>query len=1198
MSFRLTEFLDFLRSGISGFETGDEQHLAALFLLEGIAARGQTPRAPSGWRTILAPVLCSSPAQQELFYQLFDQWLANPPEPPPPPPPPPPPEGNGDAKALKRFDRLRWWIAASVVVIFGVLGYRGYQGWKQIHSVPGTNLPHQKQNLPNQLVNTGSNCATPGCASDAPQITFTIHDAQNRPVAGATVYYAGNRALTTADGAVTLDRNRNPDSHYLLIIMAGYLPALSQIKKQNQTITVASLPAGQLEPVWRSILIAHALLARFLVLFSLGIGVLLWMIHLLRRRLELKKWAGPLEERMRSLSASIASHKVFRASDIRALATGLRRRRHEESPDLDVAGTIERTARNAGLFTPAYARRTAEPDYLFLGERMNLRDHQARLHDELVARLRDHDVKLQRFYFQSDPRICTDSKGTPLPLSEIVAAFSDHEVWLAIDSDRCMNVITGLPHRWWSTLERWHDRTLLTSSPPDTVLEVRAVAPTRSGIASLIEEGPEQPELRSQFPALLRPGAQEWLDRSGPPPALLARLIAQLQLYLGPQGYLLLQACAVYPAIAWNITITLAENLLPAAARDLSLERLVALPWFRHGMMPDWLRVRLVSRLGDREVEVRSAIRRYLDTPTRSGSLKEETLDIVPGKPRARRRLSAPLQDHVYLSFAQGRKLDKLSVEAPPRWRQFLRDSILLRAAAGALVLGLTWFATGQMIARLHLNTLPFKPGSYADLLYQVATAEEGRQAQGGLQAILSNSQIVADLLDKQDPIHLTSERVNIDGASLINAAQRSPAAGMIAIGYVASPGQASSEHDELIKNVRGKELQFFGVRTKPLSNDLEFLDLANVQPAPRLPTQQITPTPLTPVASVQPNPAITNPSTRPTPVTTFPAVEAKSLFDYLPIPATCAGTPTTQTLCSISFDKDRNRPARVDGEAKACLDEVALSLQNQSDDNLYVVGYADSGESDPNGLAAARAANTKEYLVVEKGIDASRIKTVWNLNAVGKEVHNYLVSCGATATAPAPTTTVPAPTVAPTGGTYTSVQTAPLTGDASSSAAKLPAGLMSLNRKFTAVPSENSVSIWSVADVKVIASWQIGGPIVAFSWDGSSQRFAYAESNSASVNIWDISKNRLSKLAGASGRVTALDWSPDDKIIAAAVDGGYVLFYDVTQGREIESSKLPDHAVPGYSDVIILDWHTGILTAGYGDGIKVEVSTPQSPQK
>src|SRR5208337_1218991 len=54
---------------------------------------------------------------------------------------------------------------------------------------------------------------------------------------------------------------------------------------------------------------------------------------------------------------------------------------------------------------------------------------------------------------------------------------------------------------------------------------------------------------------------------------------------------------------------------------------------------------------------------------------------------------------------------------------------------------------------------------------------------------------------------------------------------------------------------------------------------------------------------------------------------------------------PHTQALCSISFATDKKRPTRVDNEAKACLDEVALDLQKQADAKAVVVGQSDEKE-------------------------------------------------------------------------------------------------------------------------------------------------------------------------------------------------------------------------------------------------------------
>jgi hypothetical protein len=104
---------------------------------------------------------------------------------------------------------------------------------------------------------------------------------------------------------------------------------------------------------------------------------------------------------------------------------------------------------------------------------------------------------------------------------------------------------------------------------------------------------------------------------------------------------------------------------------------------------------------------------------------------------------------------------------------------------------------------------------------------------------------------------------------------------------------------------------------------------------------------------------------------------------------------PKTKQLCSITFDRDKRRPARVDNEAKACLDDVALNLQQQADATAVLVGEAAPDERHADTLAAQRAVNTKDYLVKEKGIDASRISVRTGTQG-NKEVENYLVPAGA----------------------------------------------------------------------------------------------------------------------------------------------------------------------------------------------------------
>jgi len=137
---------------------------------------------------------------------------------------------------------------------------------------------------------------------------------------------------------------------------------------------------------------------------------------------------------------------------------------------------------------------------------------------------------------------------------------------------------------------------------------------------------------------------------------------------------------------------------------------------------------------------------------------------------------------------------------------------------------------------------------------------------------------------------------------------------------------------------------------------------------------------------------------------------------------------PHAQTLCSISFANDLKRPTRVDNEAKACLDQVALDLKQQADAKAVVVGESNDKEKATTAkqekfaekhkkaivedFAAQRAVNAKDYLVTEQGIDASRI-SVATTPTDGQTVQNYLVPAGAdfgtdvTGTTPVDETTV-----------------------------------------------------------------------------------------------------------------------------------------------------------------------------------------------
>jgi len=127
------------------------------------------------------------------------------------------------------------------------------------------------------------------------------------------------------------------------------------------------------------------------------------------------------------------------------------------------------------------------------------------------------------------------------------------------------------------------------------------------------------------------------------------------------------------------------------------------------------------------------------------------------------------------------------------------------------------------------------------------------------------------------------------------------------------------------------------------------------------------------------------------------------------------------QELCSVSFARDTKRPTRVDNEAKACLDQIALSLKQFPDTRAVIVSDSNAKEKQITAkqkVAARhkhskveyfdrqRAVNVKDYLVNEQGIDASRI-VVATGTGDDQNVQNYLQPAGATFAGGAPGITV-----------------------------------------------------------------------------------------------------------------------------------------------------------------------------------------------
>jgi len=91
----------------------------------------------------------------------------------------------------------------------------------------------------------------------------------------------------------------------------------------------------------------------------------------------------------------------------------------------------------------------------------------------------------------------------------------------------------------------------------------------------------------------------------------------------------------------------------------------------------------------------------------------------------------------------------------------------------------------------------------------------------------------------------------------------------------------------------------------------------------------------------------------------------------------------------------NKAKPARVDNACKAALDDYALRLQREADSKGVIVGNKTAKEKGKD-LAGQRAANVKDYMTKEKGIDPARLETRSG-GADANTTEQWIVPAGAT---------------------------------------------------------------------------------------------------------------------------------------------------------------------------------------------------------
>lgn len=415
----------------------------------------------------------------------------------------------------------------------------------------------------------------------------------------------------------------------------------------------------------------------------------------------------------------------------------LRERLKSDVTHLDIDGTITDSIKQAGFPAFLYKAVTRPPEYLILIDFPAYRDHYAHLFDSIANALENEGLFVQRYFYAKDPRVCfKEPDGERFYLSDLKTRYGQHRLIVFGDGGAFLDPMSGELDKWTSLFRAWGERAVLTPERPGNwgIKEVRlaqtfiVLPASLNGLCALKTHLDTQvkPDLKS-----LKQSDSQPL----PPPIDDEYDMADLKAYLGEDTFQWLCACAVYPELHWDLTLYLGSLQCMSAAliREENVLRMIRLPWFRTGSIPDETRWELIRQLDPARIRaVRTAIVDLLEkNPAPKGSYAYDTYRLhlvlqrwmLSRKDRKRRReiLKAMkripkeqvIQDYTLLQDRESMPGSRFHFILPKRLRKlFYRKGIPLFGLKAGIRAALTVLIAAAFFIFLKSPHLPADMGS------------------------------------------------------------------------------------------------------------------------------------------------------------------------------------------------------------------------------------------------------------------------------------------------------------------------------------------------------------------------------------------------------------------------------------------------------------------------------------------------------
>ncbi len=287
--------------------------------------------------------------------------------------------------------------------------------------------------------------------------------------------------------------------------------------------------------------------------------------------------------------------------------------------EFDGEASVDATARAGGIPSAVFKDRVIPVEFITLVDRRAPRDHFAAFGDVFFESLLSAGIRTERFYFNTSPTVLTNARtGQSERVKVILDGLPGSVILVFLTEDEIFDPMTGAARSWIADIAEHGSVFLFVPESQAGQPQMRAAIPpgvhvlpaSSAGLRRLVDaltDSPRKLDLAITLHPLdrlfshLSERRGRWMQSAPVPRQDAEALIHDIERAAGREGLQLIAATSVYPELRWPMTLRLRDRLSGAPRRpaqlDADLLRIVQLPWFRSGWMPQWLRARLIKRL-------------------------------------------------------------------------------------------------------------------------------------------------------------------------------------------------------------------------------------------------------------------------------------------------------------------------------------------------------------------------------------------------------------------------------------------------------------------------------------------------------------------------------------------------------------------------------------------------------------------------